>query len=50
VVLIGKTEGKKPRLTWEDNIKVHLEEMGWEDIDRIIWLRIQTSCGMLLRQ
>jgi len=33
-VLLGKPEGKrplgKPRHTWEDNMKVDLQEMGWE--------------------
>jgi hypothetical protein len=37
--LVGKTEGKRqleisqPR--WEDNIKVELKEIVWEDVDRI---------------
>jgi len=32
-VLVGRPEGKRllgrPRSTWEDNIKIDLEEMGW---------------------
>jgi hypothetical protein len=32
-VLAGKPEGKRllgrPRLTWEDNIKMDLQEVGW---------------------
>jgi hypothetical protein len=32
-VLVGKTEGKsplgRPRCRWEDNIKMHLQEVGW---------------------
>jgi hypothetical protein len=33
-VLVGKPEGKKPlvrpRFRWEDNIKMNLQEVGWE--------------------
>jgi len=33
-VLVGKPEGKRPlgrpRLRWEDNIKIDLQEVGWE--------------------
>ena len=36
-VLMGKPEGKiplgRPRLTWEDNIKMNLQEMGCEGMD-----------------
>jgi hypothetical protein len=28
-VLVGKTEGKRPRLRWEDDIKMDLQEVGW---------------------
>jgi len=32
-VLVGKTEGRRPlgrpRLRWEDNIKMDLQEVGW---------------------
>ena len=32
-VLVGKPEGKRPlgrpRLRWEDNIKMNLQEVGW---------------------
>jgi hypothetical protein len=32
-VLVGKPEGKRllgrPRLRWEDNIKLDLQEVGW---------------------
>jgi hypothetical protein len=27
-LLVGKPEGKKPRLRWEDNIKMDLQEVG----------------------
>ena len=36
---MGKPEGKRPlgrpRLRWEDNIKVDLQEVGCEDMDWI---------------
>jgi hypothetical protein len=38
-ILVGKHEGKRPlwrpRRRWEDNIKMELQEVGCEDIDRI---------------
>jgi hypothetical protein len=38
-VLVGKPEGKRPlggiRRRWEDNIKMDLQEGGFEDVDRI---------------
>jgi hypothetical protein len=45
-VLVGKPEGKrqpgKPRLRWEDNIKMNLQEEGcrgmdWIELDRDMW-------------
>jgi len=39
----GKLEGRRPtgRPTqrWEDNIKMHLQELGWETCTGLIWLR-----------
>jgi len=36
-ILVGKPEGKRPRgrlrYRWEDNIKMDLREIGWEDVD-----------------
>jgi hypothetical protein len=36
--LVGKPEGKKPlrrpRLIWEDNIRMDLREVGWKHVDR----------------
>jgi hypothetical protein len=36
---VEKLEGKRPlgrpRLLWEQNIKVYLEEVGWENVDWI---------------
>jgi len=38
-VLVGKPEGKRPlqrpRRRWEDNIKIDLQEVGWEGRDCI---------------
>jgi hypothetical protein len=38
-ILVGKPEGKRPlgrpRLRWEDNIKMDLQEVGWWLIDWI---------------
>jgi hypothetical protein len=40
-ILIGKPEGKRPlgrpRLRWEDNIRMELREIGWEGVD---WLHL----------
>jgi hypothetical protein len=38
-ILVGKPEGKRPlerlRHRWEDNVRMHLREMGWESVDWI---------------
>jgi len=38
-ILVGKTKGKRPlgrpRRRWEDNIKIHLQELGCGDMDWI---------------
>jgi len=43
--LVGKPERKRPlgrpRRRWEDNIRMHLKELGF------IWLRIGTGGGLL---
>jgi hypothetical protein len=52
-VLMGKPEGKRPlgrpRLRWEDNIKMDLQEMGCGVWTGSSWLRIGTGgaceCG-----
>jgi len=45
----GKPEGKrplgKPRRRWEDNIKMNLQEVGWEVWTRSSWLRIGRGGG-----
>ena len=46
-VLMRKPEGKRPlgrpRHKWEDNIKMDLQELGWEAWTGLIWLRIGTG-------
>jgi hypothetical protein len=37
-----------PRLRWEDNIKIDLQEVGWGAWTGLMWLRIGTG-GRLLR-
>jgi hypothetical protein len=38
-ILVGRPEGRRPlgrpRRTWEDNIKMDLQKVGWEDLDWI---------------
>jgi len=50
-VLVGKPEGKihlgRPRLIWEDNIKMDLQEVGCGTWTGSIWLRIGTGGGIL---
>ena len=50
-VLVGKPEGKralgKPRLRWEDNIKIDLQEVGVGAWTGSKWLRIGTGGGHL---
>jgi hypothetical protein len=39
ILLVGKPEGKRPlgraRCNWVDNIRMHLGEVGWGDVDWI---------------
>jgi hypothetical protein len=48
---VGKPELKRllgrPRHRWEDNIKIDLEEFGWEVWTGLSWLRIGTGGGHL---
>jgi hypothetical protein len=50
-VLVGKLERKRPhgrpRRRWKDNIKMALQEVGWEVWTGSIWLRIGTGGGQL---
>jgi hypothetical protein len=38
-LFVGKSEGKtqlgRPKRIWVDNIRMHLGEVGWGDVDRI---------------
>jgi hypothetical protein len=40
-ILVGRPEGRRPlrrpRRRWEDNIKMNLREIGFEDVDWIHW-------------
>jgi hypothetical protein len=46
-VLVGKPEGKRPRgrprLRWEENIKMDIQEVKWS----MVWLKIGTDGGLL---
>jgi len=50
-ILMGKPEGKrplgKPAHSWEDNIKMDLQEVGFGVWTRSSWLRIGTGGGLL---
>jgi hypothetical protein len=50
-VLVGKPDRKRPLgktwHRWEDDIKMHLQEVGWGALTEMIWLRIQTGGGHL---
>jgi len=49
--LVGKSEGKRlfeiPRYRWEENIKMHLQEVGRLAWTGLIWLRIGTAGELL---
>jgi hypothetical protein len=40
-ILVGKPEGnrlfRRPRHSWEDNIKINLMEIGWENFSGAVW-------------
>jgi hypothetical protein len=40
-ILVGNPEGKRPvgrpRCWWEDNIRIDLREIGWEDVN---WIQL----------
>jgi hypothetical protein len=50
-ILVGRPEGRRPlgrpRLRWEDNIKMDLQEVEWGAWSGLIWLRIGTDGGLL---
>jgi hypothetical protein len=45
-VFVGKPEGSRPlqrrRRRWEDNIKMYLREIEWEDVD---WIHLAQDRG-----
>jgi len=49
--LIWKPERKRrlgrPRLRWEVNVYMDLQEVGWKAWSGLIWLRIETGGGLL---
>jgi hypothetical protein len=51
-ILVGKPEGKRPlgrpRLRWEDNIKMYLREIGWGDMELIDLARDRDQWKALL--
>jgi hypothetical protein len=46
--LVGKPEGRRPlgrpRLRWEDNIKMDLREVGWGGVDWIDLAHVRDRC------
>jgi hypothetical protein len=50
-VLVRKSDRRRsrgrPRLRWEDNIKIDPREFGWGAWTGFIWLRIGTGGGLL---
>jgi hypothetical protein len=50
-ILVGRPEGRRPlgrpRRSWEDNIKMYLQEVGWVAWTGLSWLRIGTGGGLL---
>jgi hypothetical protein len=50
-ILVGRPEGRRPfgrpRRRWEDNIKMDLQEVGWEAWTGLSWLRIGRGGGIL---
>jgi hypothetical protein len=45
-ILVGKI-GRRYRSTLEDNMKMNLKELEFDDVDGFICLRIETSGGLL---
>ena len=50
-VLMGRTDGKRPfgrpRLRWNDSIKIGLQDVGWEGMDMIDLTQDRTGGGRL---
>jgi len=54
-VLVVKPEGKRPlvrpRRRWEYNVKLSLQEVGWEGAwAELIWVRTRTGGGLLKKR
>jgi hypothetical protein len=51
MILVGELEGMKPigtpRLRWEDNIEMDLQEVGRGAWTGVIWLNMETGGGLL---
>jgi hypothetical protein len=43
----GKRPVRRPTHGWDVNIRMDLREIEWEGMDLYIWLRIETSGGLL---
>jgi len=47
-ILVVKSEGKRslgrPRHRWKDNIRIHLREMEWEDVN---WMHLAQDMFLL---
>jgi hypothetical protein len=54
MVLVGKPEGKRPlgrpRRRWEDNIKMHLQEVGCGGMERIELAQDRDRCRTLVKE
>jgi hypothetical protein len=50
-IFVLKPEGKRPlgrpMKRWEDNIRVYLREIGWEDVDWMYFGQDRDSHGLL---
>jgi hypothetical protein len=50
-ILMGRTDGKRPfgrpRLRWDDSIKISLQDVGWEGMDLIDLTQDRTGGGRL---
>jgi hypothetical protein len=46
---VGKPEKWRPlgrlKYRWEDNIKLDFQEVGWENMNRMIYFSVQTGGG-----
>ena len=47
---MGKKPLGRPRLRWEDNIKIDLQEVGWGTWTGLIWLRLGKGGGLFFER